>query len=86
MMENQMTKCKKCLIREMADQQDLLETLRRMIGDLDASERAGEDVREARLGVCKQCERLLEGMCTACGCYVELRTAMQSQECPYERW
>ena len=85
-MEGLKTKCKKCLIREMAQQQDLWKTLQRMIEDLPMEDRTPEAEREERLGICKQCERLLEGMCTACGCYVELRTATRSQECPYEKW
>ncbi|MBP5281909.1 MAG: hypothetical protein J6Z22_05355 [Lachnospiraceae bacterium] len=85
-MMEQKTKCKKCLIRELAEQQDLWKTLQRMIEDLNPEERADEALREERLGICKQCERLMEGMCTACGCYVELRTATRDQECPYERW
>ena len=78
--------CKKCLIREMADQEDLYKTLRRLIDELEPNERAAEEVIEKRLKICTECELLLEGMCRACGCYVELRAATAEQECPYEKW
>lgn len=85
-MEGNVRRCKKCLLREMADGEKLFESVRRMIEDLSDEERASEPVRKDRLAVCKACDRLLEGMCTACGCYVELRTAIIEQSCPYERW
>ena len=78
--------CKKCLIREMAGQQKVYETIQRMMEDIPEDERVEETERERRLILCKQCERLLEGMCTACGCYVELRASLATQSCPYERW
>ena len=78
--------CKKCLIREMAGQQNVYETIRRMIEDIPQGDRAVETERERRLNVCKQCERLLEGMCAACGCYVELRASLTAQSCPYDLW
>ena len=28
----------------------------------------------------------MDGMCRACGCYVELRAAMRKNACPYEKW
>ena len=81
-----MRRCKKCLLREMADGEKLYESVRRMIEDLSDEERASEPVREERLALCKACDRLLEGMCTACGCYVELRAASKISHCPYKKW
>lgn len=83
---DEMRVCKKCLIREMAGQEKIYETIKRMIEDLEPEDRAGEELVEKRLVVCKECDQLLEGTCKACGCYVELRTATKTQECPYEKW
>ena len=83
---DEMRVCKKCLIREMVGQEKIYETIKRMIEDLEPEDRAGEELVEKRLVVCKECDQLLEGTCTACGCYVELRTATKTQECPYEKW
>ena len=85
-METEKRICKKCLIREMAGQEKVYETIRRMIEDIPEDDRAKESERERRLTICKQCERLLVGMCAACGCYVELRTSYHSQTCPYDQW
>lgn len=79
-------KCKRCLIREMAGQEKIYETIQRMLSDLPSAERAPDELREKRLSACKQCERLTDGMCAACGCYVELRAATAELDCPYEMW
>ncbi len=78
--------CKKCLLREMADQQNIYESIRRMVDDLEPERKASPEIVEARLAACKQCERLFDGMCQACGCYVELRAATADLDCPYEHW
>ena len=70
----------------MAGQEKIYETIRRMIADLPSAERAADDLREKRLSACKQCERLTDGMCAACGCYVELRATIADQSCPYDVW
>lgn len=81
-----MQKCKRCLIREMAGQEQLYETIKRYVEDIDPQERTGPELYEERLSTCKACEYVLEGMCRACGCYVELRAATADQECPYGHW
>ena len=70
----------------MAGQEKIYETIKRMIEDLEPEDRAGEELVEKRLVVGKECDQLWEGTCKACGCYVELRTATKTQECPYEKW
>ncbi len=78
--------CKRCLTREMAGEKAVYETVKRYIEDMDPQERTGEEEYERRLGICKNCDLLLDGMCRACGCYVELRAVSKEQECPYEHW
>ena len=43
-------------------------------------------VYEDRLAVCKECKYLNEGLCGACGCFVELRAVIAVNRCPYEKW
>ncbi len=76
--------CKKCLIREMQGRE--LESLQNYIDNLDVDEKASEELYESRLVVCKECELLLEGMCRSCGCYVELRAAIEKNTCPRKKW
>ncbi len=37
---------------------------------------------DARLELCKECEKLIGGMCRVCGCFVEVRAAKKSVHCP----
>ena len=78
--------CKRCLTREMAGKERTYETIRQYIENLEERDRAAGEVYERRLEGCKACEKLLEGLCLACGCYVEIRAAKTSQTCPYSRW
>lgn len=78
--------CKRCLTREMAGKERTYETIRQYIENLEERDRAAGEVYERRLEGCKACEKLLEGLCLACGCYVEIRAAKASQTCPYSRW
>lgn len=50
------------------------------------ADRVSEAEYETRLAVCKACERLNSGTCSACGCYVELRAAAIAGRCPYKLW
>lgn len=85
-MENDSVRiCKKCLLREF-DQQAYMEKLHDYIVKLDKDVRADDELYEKRLARCKECEKLLEGTCLACGCYVELRAAVRKSRCPYKRW
>ena len=49
-------------------------------------DRVSIEIYEARLSLCKACDRLNEGTCGACGCYVELRALSPMGRCPYRKW
>ncbi len=76
--------CKKCLIREKQGKE--LESLQMYIDNIEVELRASEMLYEERLEVCKNCEMLLAGMCRSCGCYVELRAAVEKNTCPRKKW
>ena len=78
--------CRKCLTRDMIDKDKYFETLKELIDNLPDEVRAPSDLYEERLKICTGCERLADGMCAACGCYVELRAAKASGTCPYKQW
>ncbi len=78
--------CRKCLTREMAGQEEYFKNLQEYIANIEPELKAPEAVYEERLAVCKDCDLLLEGMCRVCGCYVELRAAMNKNACPRHRW
>ena len=78
--------CKRCLTREMAGSVETYRSLREYIDNLDPDIKAGEELYEKRLFVCKNCDLLLEGMCRSCGCYVELRAVIMKNVCPRKKW
>lgn len=78
--------CRRCLTRELGDQEEVYRTIRDYIDNLDPDIKTDEELYEKRLGICKECELLLQGMCRSCGCYVELRAAMAKNGCPRKRW
>lgn len=73
--------CKRCLVYEMAEAAQY-QTMYDYIKNLDEGVKASEEVYQARLKSCKQCDNLLAGMCRICGCYVELRAAIGTKNCP----
>ncbi len=79
--------CKKCLIRDF-DEGELFQTMQEYISRMAPEIRTQPEEYERRLAVCRECEKLLGGMCGACGCYVELRAAVKKQYCPdvKKRW
>lgn len=77
--------CRKCLTRDF-DKNRMFQNMYDYIANLDEDIKAGPLLYEERLSVCKQCERLMEGMCNACGCFVEMRAAVKKNGCPYKKW
>lgn len=77
--------CRRCLTREM-DKAEYFENLHTLIANLEEDIRVENVVYEQRLAVCKNCDYLVEGMCGACGCFVELRAAIRENVCPYKKW
>ena len=73
--------CKKCLLYESAEG-DILNDIKEKIAKLPESDKVSEDEYEKRLGVCKDCDNLISGVCMKCGCYVEFRAAFKKQKCP----
>ncbi len=77
--------CKRCLLKEL-DLEEYNEKLHKYILKLDASIKTNDQEYDCRLQVCKECEKLHEGTCQACGCFVELRAAVKKSHCPYKKW
>lgn len=78
--------CKKCLVRDMIGQEEYFRSLREYIENLDIDIKAEQALYEERLGICKECDMLFEGMCRRCGCYVEMRAAVAKNVCPSKKW
>ena len=78
--------CKRCLTRDMMDKADYFKNMYYYIDNLDPDIKTEASLYENRLVICKQCERLADGMCKGCGCFVEMRAAVAKNSCPYEKW
>lgn len=76
--------CKKCLLQEM--DAEYFKSLSLYIKHLDEDLKVDDAKYETRLSICKDCDKLANGMCRACGCFVELRGAMKKNSCPYDKW
>ena len=48
------------------------------------------EIRRERILVCDNCEfkknNIFGGNCKACGCFLELKTRIPSESCPFEFW
>lgn len=84
-MEQQKRICRKCLTRDM-DQAEYFANLHTYIENLDADIKVDSQLYNERLEICKGCDLLADGMCRACGCFVELRAALWKNSCPYDKW
>ena len=76
--------CKKCLLREMAEADRAM--IQKYKDAIRTEDRVEETVYEDRLSICKECSKLVEGTCMACGCYVELRALSPASRCPHKQW
>lgn len=68
------------------DKDAYFENLHTYIANLDDEIKVEKPLYEERLSLCKECDLLADGMCRACGCYVELRAAIRKNGCPYDKW
>lgn len=70
----------------MIDKDAYFATLKELIDNIDEEHKTDGMLYEERLQKCTECDRLADGMCRACGCYVELRAAVKTNKCPYDIW
>lgn len=76
--------CKKCLLRDLAAEDQ--KNIGKYLAAIKKEDRAKEEIYEERLAACRECGKLQEATCQACGCYVELRAAIRLGKCPYKKW
>ena len=77
--------CKMCLLKDYYPEK-YKETLEEYINRIKPEEKASENEYNRRLDICKDCEKLSQGTCLRCGCYVELRAASKNAHCPGKSW
>lgn len=73
--------CKKCLLKDMPEG-EYFKNMYEYIAGIDPDLKADDTLYEKRLNTCRECDKLLNGMCRICGCFVEMRAAMKKNYCP----
>lgn len=64
------------------DEEELYERVRRTVAAIPDGHRCEEELYQRRLACCRECDRLLSGVCGVCGCFVEVRAAKRGEHCP----
>lgn len=80
--------CKQCLLRDMVGELEgnYSNHVKSYLEGLNPEIKANSESYEKRLELCQQCDLLLDGLCRACGCFVEMRAAIIKNKCPYKKW
>ena len=78
--------CKRCLLRDMAGNEDIKSQLEKTRSLMSDDEKASDEKYERRLSQCKSCDNLLDATCLKCGCYVEIRALADGARCPAKKW
>lgn len=78
------TRCRKCLLNQ--DSGALYQSIQELIAALPPEEKADPAEYRRRLAVCEGCEKLQNGMCLSCGCFVQVRGAKKKESCPWGKW
>ena len=74
------------MLRDMADGDKLYKHIADSVSGIPAEHKTPEAEYLRRLGICKVCEHLLNGMCSLCGCFPEYRAAKIGQSCVNNYW
>lgn len=78
------TRCRKCLLNQ--DSGELYQSIQELIDALPPAQKAAQEVYRRRLAVCQDCQKLQNGMCLSCGCFVQVRAAKSKESCPWGKW
>ena len=81
-----MTKiCTRCLLKDFSrEKYEAIVT--NGLSSLPKEDLTDNEETARRLDLCTRCEKLNQGTCLACGCFVELRAALKKGRCPYSKW
>lgn len=72
--------CKKCLLKDI-NKDEYFKSVFEYIERLDDEIRTEETIYQDRLNKCQLCDQLMNGMCSLCGCFVEVRAAKKQNYC-----
>ena len=79
------TLCRRCLLKE-SQRDKLYRSVMEFIDAIPTEEKTPKKDYSRRLGLCRTCHYLINGMCSLCGCFVEVRAAKVKQRCAKNIW
>lgn len=75
--------CRRCLLSEMGGTEaEYYESVLKYRAGLPPGQKTGDEEYAVRLAQCRACDALMNGTCSHCGCYVEMRAAAKKMHCP----
>lgn len=74
--------CRKCLLEDL-DDKELASLIREAILAVPEAERVDEAVYRERLGKCRNCDHLMNGLCMQSGYYVDVRAIRKTAACRF---
>ncbi|MBR2551109.1 MAG: hypothetical protein IKE92_14120 [Clostridiales bacterium] len=77
--------CTRCLLKDLSKEK-YEAIIVNGLSSLPKEDLTSDSESAGRLSICKDCEKLNQGTCLACGCFVELRAALKAGRCPYNKW
>ena len=77
--------CRRCLLKDISEE-EYEKLIKEGLNALPKDDLAEDKTASSRLDICRECEKLNQGTCLACGCYVEIRAALKNGKCPYNKW
>ncbi|PSW10303.1 hypothetical protein C9J01_19025 [Photobacterium rosenbergii] len=83
-MTSSLRECKACIMAKI--DAEFAANLEQKIKHIDDELKVDPSTYQERMSICEGCEKLIQGICRACGCYVELRGVMRRNTCPYNKW
>ena len=72
--------CRRCLLKDI-DKDAYFANVYEYIASLSEDVRTPQEEYKKRLAQCKTCDSLVNGMCSQCGCFVEVRAAKKISRC-----
>ena len=81
-----MTKiCTRCLLKDFSKEQYEAIVINGL-ASLPKEDLVDKAESDRRLSLCRSCDKLNQGTCLACGCFVEIRASLVKGSCPYSKW
>lgn len=73
--------CRRCLLADI-DFDGVYRQVQDLVSAIPVDLKSDETLYALRLQTCRTCDKLQNGICAECGCFVELRAATKKNYCP----